>query len=203
MPDIVTDKIKIRQGLEGYLPPGPFWDAWREENSQVSKLVMDPLVNSHARVRSRAVDLLNEVLPHKTAEMLASREEEAGLPDGCSGPAETFHQRRDQVVSKWRAEPGLHPAYLKKRARDVGFNISIIEPQPLMSGWSSVGCGYCGSQGYQFFVIVHDIQTYHWQVGCSSVGEPMCVLPDLSVLTCLIDREKPAHMTAIYKVEEN
>ncbi|WP_020594105.1 putative phage tail protein [Kiloniella laminariae] len=203
MSEVVVDREAVLAGLEGYLPPGPFWDSYRERGAGGSRLVMQPLATSHVRIRQRAADLLVDVVPHQTVEMLSSREEEAGLPDECTGGFETFQQRRDAVVSKWRAEGRLDPAYLVERAAVAGFTISINEPKPMMTGWSGVGCDHVGPYFFQFHVTIHDIEVFRWQVGCSEVGEPMCVLPDLSVLRCLIDREKPAHMTPIYFIEEN
>jgi uncharacterized protein YmfQ (DUF2313 family) len=86
----------LRQ-LQALLPTGAAWP--RDENSLLTKLLR-AFADGLARVDRRADDLMNEINPFTTSELLGDWEKESGLPDPCLTEAATANERRLRLYQR-------------------------------------------------------------------------------------------------------
>ncbi len=110
--------------LLGLRPTGPAWPA---DDDQL-RAIADGLARAH----NRALGLAEESDPRTTSEMLADWERNAGLPDECTGLAETLEGRRLRLVQQLTARGGQSPAYFIGLAETLGIpGATVTEFRPL------------------------------------------------------------------------
>jgi uncharacterized protein YmfQ (DUF2313 family) len=82
------------------------------------------------------MDLLDiEAAPRSTLLLLPDWERNAGLPDECTGPAETLEGRRLRLVAQLTARGGQSRAFFLALAEGLGFSgCSITEFRPFTAG---------------------------------------------------------------------
>lgn len=109
--------------LLGLRPVGPAWPADDDH--------LRAMADGLARAHNRALDLIEEADPRTTLEMLAAWERNAGLPDECTGPAETLEGRRLRLVQQLTARGGQSRAFFLALAEGLGFDgCTITEFRP-------------------------------------------------------------------------
>lgn len=183
------DYLKLLQQL---LPLGIFWTGWKETSGKGYQL-LKALANAPARLDKRGDDLLREVVPLTTSEMLSAREIEAGLPDSCTAKNETFFVRRERLIQKWRSRGGLTPAYLVDVGKSAGFDITVQEPRPFRAGQSMAGHSLTNDPWRHWFRVSARENTVKdtFRAGLGRAGEPLRVWGN-ETLECLITKAKPA-----------
>ena len=120
----------LRQ-LKKLLPAGDIFN--REPSSNISKL-LQAMADELGRFDGRKEDLLNEWDPRLTLEMLPDWERVLGLPDACTTEEQTVTQRRQAVVTKLTLLGGQSRAFYEALALSLGFEITIVENTPTLSG---------------------------------------------------------------------
>ena len=147
------------QILQALLPQGRIWP--RDAEATLSKLLATWALEL-ARVDARADDLMDEVDPSTTLELLSDFERVCGLPDKCSFGDETLEQRRGEVLAKLTSRGGQTPAYFIGLAAQLGYTVEIEEFRPFRAG-SRAGerayatdlgpclAGECAPGEFQFF----------------------------------------------------
>ncbi len=110
--------------LLALLPPGA---AWPRDPGTVRHGQLSAIARSLATVHARADQLLEEADPRSAAELLIDWERVAGLPDPCTGPAETTAERRDRVVARLTARGGQSRVYFIGVAAALGYAVTIEE----------------------------------------------------------------------------
>lgn len=185
-----------RSLLKALLPPGRAFP--REPGTTLDGL-LGAMAQELARVDARGEQLLTEVIPSTTSEMLADWERAAGLPDNCSGSlAETMQGRRADLVSKLAAQGGQSKAYFIALAARLGFTITIDEFRPFRAGMSTAGDDLTnGDWVFTWRVNGPPVPVIRFAAGQSNAGEPLASWGN-TALECRLNRLKPAHTIIIF-----
>ncbi len=104
--------------LQALLPPGR---ALTREPNAVLTSVLAALAEEFSRVDARAAQLLEELDPRTTTELLADWERVAALPDACIVATQTTGERRDALLARLTARGGQSRQYFIDTAQRLGF----------------------------------------------------------------------------------
>lgn len=186
-----------RQQLFALLPRGAAWAV--NFVGGVFYRLLDGLALELARVDARAWNLLNEMDPRTTVEMLPDWERITGLPDPCLGGAfQTMQQRRNALVSKLTAVGGQSIAAIIAQALAMGFVITITEFHEFRAGISHAGDA-----------LTNGVWVFAWQVnaplnsityftaGQSACGDPLAAWGN-TPLQCRLSGQAHAHTFPIF-----
>ena len=110
--------------LKALLPRGALWDL--QEGSFISR-VLSAVADELARIDGRSEDLIREIHPPTTLDLLPDFERVYGLPDPCGGEDQSTAQRIASVVNKVTAVGGQSKTYYIGVAARLGFTITIDE----------------------------------------------------------------------------
>jgi len=161
-----------KQQLVALLPPG---DAIATDDESTFGKLLTAISQELARVDGQADELLLEVLPSTTSELLADWEMVLGLPDNCANPPGTIEGRRLEVLSRLVSTGGQSRQYFIDVAASLGFSITITEPATHV--WD----------------VQTDSASNHFRAG-SPAGEPLRTFGgENSTLECRLGVDKPAH----------
>jgi uncharacterized protein YmfQ (DUF2313 family) len=181
--------------IEALLPSGKVWNL--EQGSVLSQLIAG-CAEELARIDNRANELLTEILPNYTNELLGDWERVAGLPDPCSGPLPTVQQRRAALISKLISTGGCTPQYFIDVAAALGFATTIEEFKPFKAGESAAGQPANGAEWQFAWKMTSSLSTiFDFRAGQSSAGEPLRAWGN-EILECAISRIKPAHTVCLF-----
>jgi uncharacterized protein YmfQ (DUF2313 family) len=173
----------------------PLGHAWPDNEDLIQNKLLRALSDEAARVDARVEDLIRELDPHVTLELLMDWERTCGLPDPCTGLARTVELRRHAVVDKLNARGGQHKQYYIDLASRYGFAISITETWPTTCG-HPVNIGMYGDKWLHHFEVNAPLDTIrHTRTDRGSAGDPIRVWGN-EILECLINRYKPGHTVA-------
>lgn len=175
------------------LPQGA---AWTREDGTVLAALVQALATEPARLDATAHELLAELDPQRTLQLLALWEEMCGLPDQCSQPGETVAERRAAVVLRLTAQGGQTPAYFADLATMMaGGACSVREYRPFRAGLSRAGDPLTNGAWPSCFAIkapATPVRAFRAGRGCA--GEPLRTWGN-ERLECVIRRLAPAHTT--------
>lgn len=196
---------KYQKLLRKLLPSGWAWQAKDESESEMSKL-LSGLSEEFGNVEKRSQDLLKEIMPNTTIEMIDDWERLLGLPDECSPDGElTLQERRDRVLQVLTTRGGQNEEFYRTLASNFGFDIDVIsvsDQPPFRVGSGRVGDRLTnGSWRYAFIVQAPSDSVVRFRVGQSRVGEPLLKVTN-DTLECLMQKYKPAHSIAIFSFGE-
>lgn len=107
-----------REQLQALLPRGA---AWPRDPGAVLTNVLDGIAQEFARVDLRVDNLLEEIDPRTTYELLDDWERVHGLPDPCVTDTLTTDQRRANLVTKMTGLGGQSPVYFMQLMERLGF----------------------------------------------------------------------------------
>jgi len=176
------------QQLQALLPTGL---AWAKSSSTTLAKLLTAFAEEFKRVDYRADDLLNEVDPRTTNELLAEWEYLAGLPDLCTGIPATIALRRELLVSKLTNTGGQSKQFYIDLAAKLGFTITITEFKRYRVN-SRVNDPLNG-EDWAFVWRVNSAQNTVRTFNVKSrVNEPLASWGN-TALECAITRLKPAH----------
>lgn len=82
------------------------------------------------RAEASADNLLFEMRPESTLQLLADWEEYLGLPECVAEPVTNLEYRRYAVVEKYHRKGGLQAWNIQKLATDLGFTVEVDETFP-------------------------------------------------------------------------
>jgi uncharacterized protein YmfQ (DUF2313 family) len=134
-PNPAPDELYTEQAL-ALLPNGP---AWSKGPKSVLYKVLSALGDGFLVMHRRVGDLLREMAPISTVELLPDWERVLGLPDDCAPGPVTVNERRGAVLQRLRAMGGQSRAYFVEAARALGFDILIEEFRPFQIGTGRAG----------------------------------------------------------------
>lgn len=112
--------------LQQLMPRGRAWS--RESTSDLHKLV-DSISPRYQRAENNAQELLNEMRPEATRQLLTEWEEYLGLPE-CLASNATFDARKAAVIEKNYRKGGLAVWQIQKLCEDLGFEVEALEAYP-------------------------------------------------------------------------
>lgn len=195
--------IAYQAQLAALLPHGR---AWPRDDDSVLMRLMHAKAEELARIDGRASDLLEEIDPRTTLELLDDWERVAGLPDGCIAAPDSIAERRAAVQSRITGMGGQTRDYFVRLAATLGFAITIDEFQPFRVGAGRVGdLLYSEAWAHVWRVNVQPpaiddgggLSIRYFRVGESRVGERLVGFGSLD-LECIIRRAAPAHSIVIF-----
>lgn len=113
----MTDKYS--KLLANLLPPGPAWSA--------DDSLLKGLAPSLGRVEQRTADLMLEIDPASTSELIDRYETICGLPDSCTPIAtQTLTERRQRLSAKINVKGGLNAAFYLDQLAQLGYENASI-----------------------------------------------------------------------------
>lgn len=181
--------------FQSLLPRGR---AWPRAPDATMTAVASGLTQVYARSNARANDLIAEIFPTTTYQMLPEWESTLGLPDPCAGSSPTLQQRRAQVLARLCGIGGQSVAYLTAFARSLGYVITITQYAAARVGHTRVGQPLIGPGWETTWTVNAPNNTYTAsRVGTSTVGEPLVSWGN-DVLQCEMRKIAPAHTTLLF-----
>ncbi len=176
--------------LISYLPHGVLWSRGKDT---VLRRVLGVAALELGRVRDRIDDLEHEADPYRTTEMIADWEADVGLPDKCSGIAETLPERRVRVVQKLLARGGASPGYFIRLAEVMGYPSTTITEFKPFTCQSACDAPLLGPQWkfvWRVNILARRIRGFfNAQSPCNAPLQWWTSTP----IECVFRRSKPAH----------
>lgn len=172
-----TDDYKNQ--LIALLPVGGIWPSPQVVNNLTQ--LLDALAEELARIDGRIQNLVNEVFPNTTVEMITDWERNTGLPFKCTGALETLQQRRAAILSVLTIERSLSAMYYIELASRLGFDITIDET---------------AAYTWQVTAAVDENAVY-FRAGQSAAGDPLIQTLN-NLLECVMQLLKPAHTVVTF-----
>lgn len=189
------DGDQYAEQLDALLPQGLAWP--RESDARMRALTRG-LAEEFARVDARGDDLLREVLPNTTLEMLSDWERVAGLPDPCVPGGQTLQERRAALLSRLAGTGGQSRAFFIELAAYLGFTITITEFRQFRAGFSRAGDALYGDDWrYAWRINGPEETIIEFRAGASAAGEPLRKWGN-ELLECVFNRIKPAHSVLLF-----
>jgi len=187
--DLIIDAYLV--ALQALLPPGA---AWSRDSDAVLTQLLAGLATELARVDGRSGDLVAQLDPRTSDEMLADWERLLGLPEICALAVSTVQERRAAAYAKLTATGGASRQYFIDLAAALGYQITIVEYFRFTAG-SPAGYALTNDEGWRHTWRVNaGATTYrHFRVG-SAAGEALRSWGN-ALLECALTLRKPAHTT--------
>ena len=187
--------------LKSLFPRGLAWNAKEDSASNIRKLI-DALSQEACRLEVRAFDLLSELDPRVTDQLLTDWERLLSLPDECEAEPQnlTVQQRRERIVQILTTSGSQNKQFYINLAANFGITISVTDvtdQPPFLAGRSRAGDRLTnGNWRYAFVISAPFENATRFRAGYGRAGQR---LVDVSnpTLECLINKHKPAHTIAI------
>lgn len=183
------------------LPRGRVWQrGWGTLQAEA----LLTLMRTWARLHARANQLIADMFPCSTVELLPEWEATLGLPDPCTGPLPTIQQRQAAVCGKFVARGGQSQAYFIRLAASLGYQIEIETFSPFYASRNKAGdpC-YDEQWAYAWRITVQSDALVTWfRASESAAQEPLAVYVS-DLLRCTIEKLKPANTEIIWAYEVN
>jgi uncharacterized protein YmfQ (DUF2313 family) len=207
---------RYKKVLAKLFPQGKAWDEVRRDELGL----LTGLAAELCRVEGRGADLLEELDPGTSTELLEDWEALLGIPDECTMSLTDIEERRSQARQKLAAQGGMTASFYEAVAERLGFDAVVTDYKAFRVGFSRVGDrlsnpfdpdkdvfrvgrNRVGDQllvhgwRYTFEVNVEATDVEPFRVGQNRVGEPL-VLFENPLLECTIAKLKPAHTSAFF-----
>jgi uncharacterized protein YmfQ (DUF2313 family) len=195
MPLPVYSSADYLAQFQRLLPRGAIWHRG-VDSVQAEDLAT--LMPTWARLGSRLNDLIAEIFPCSTVELLGEWESSLGLPDPCTGPLPSEQQRQAAVCAKFRARGGSTPAYFVAVAAALGFSITISTFSPFCASRQHAGDPlYDEAWAFAWLVSVTDAGVVYFTASASVAGDPLATWGN-ELLECELEALKPAHTVIIF-----
>ncbi len=164
---------KYREVLQGMLPSGAAWD--RDLDAELTAILQALAVEAQ-RVEDRGVDLIEEIDPRTTTELLPDWERVVGLPGDCQAPT-VLAERQALLQQKLLGHGDPNLGFWQDQVEALGFTFNSIEEyQPYSSG-DNAGDHCIGTNW-----------TFSWVVSVGSRTEALNTL-----LQCTLESLAPLH----------
>lgn len=139
--------------------------------------------------QNRTADLLQEMSPDNTHELLSDWERVYGLTPAIGEPVLL---RQQKLVLKLRELGDIKLPYFVALADMLGYSISIEQLTPFMSGWSRAGDRIGEDLWWVWQITVLEKPAYSFRSGSSAAGETLGWSPAGAALEALFNDLKPA-----------
>lgn len=170
------------------LPPGPAWEG--------GDPLLEGLAPSLSRVHQRAGDLMNEIDPAKTTELINRYEFVYGLPDSCAPPGvQTLQQRQQRLDAKANLAGGINEQFYRDQLDALGYTSITIELFQNLD--SSPDPEWGEFWRYYWRVNIPADANITWQTCASSCDSAIRTWGD-TVAECVIDKLAPSHTVVVF-----
>lgn len=182
------------------LPRGLLWEKVSVKDSNLYKYC-EATGCEGARVEIRGAELIREVDPRTTLELLTDWETTVGLPDECSVGDLTIADRRTLVLQRLTSRGGISAQDYIDIAAAFGVEAEIEIDSALPA---YCGTARCGDRMYDldwwFYFIVRSADfVVNWsRCGQASCGDRIRTFGN-EPLECTIKKLKPAHTDVIFE----
>ena len=119
-----ANRDAYRDHLHALLPSGP---AWPDETESTLDALLLAIAERFAEVDLSGANLLDEILPNSTFDLLPDWERVVGLPDVCSVLGATITVRRASLLEKLVTKPNLSASEFERIGRTFGVDIEVQE----------------------------------------------------------------------------
>lgn len=194
--------------IKKLLPKGLAW----EQVTEAMPGLYTGIATEFCRIDERGRDLLVELDPLTSVELLTDWETLLGLPDECTPLNLTLAERQQQARSKLSDQGGQSAAFFEARADDLGFPTTVVSDyHPFEVGRSTVGEALTNDFSIPFTVgmtVGNTLHDWGWRfvfnvnspatvvepfrVGQNVVGDRLVEFGN-ELLECTIKKLKPAH----------
>jgi len=151
---------KFTRLIKGLLPLGRAWETVREDAINL----FPGLAVEFCRIKDRANDLLTEIDPGTSTELLEDWEQLLGLPDDCTPAITDIVERRTQARQKLASVGGLTSDFYEGVAADLGFDAIVTDFQAFRVGTSRVS---------EALTNPFDTNRHRLRVGRGQAGDPL------------------------------
>lgn len=173
--------LDYREQLRKLVPSGLVWPVNADSNLM---RLLHGMAEELARVHDRTLDLIAELDPRTTGEMLGDWERALGLPDPCAEPPATLEARRAEVVRKLTKTGNQSPQFFIDVAALFGFTVTITER-------------YDPLDLFKWRVNAPATTVTQFRAGSARAGDRLATWGN-HLLECVIERVKPAHTTVVF-----
>ncbi|QPC44014.1 DUF2313 domain-containing protein [Kaustia mangrovi] len=182
--------------LRRLLPQGA---AWTSEPEGPLHRVIRAIADAFARIDLRAEDLVQELDPRTTLELLPDWERVLGLPDECITAPQTVSERRDAVVAKYTSLGGQSIAFYVGLAAKLGYDIEIREFVPFRAGLSRAGDPLTNPPAWPhtWTIVAPETSITWFRAGTGSAGDPLRQWGN-EELECVFEQRKPAQTVLLF-----
>lgn len=191
---------KYKRLVAKLFPKGFVWDRIDEPGTNLYKYT-EGVSQEACRVELRGIDLIREVDPRTTLELLTDWETTVGLPDECSAEATTISARRQLVLQRLTSRGGLSAQDYIDIAAAFGIEADIEIDSALPA---YCGTAVCGDRMYDldwwfYFVVRSSDFLVNWaRCGQAVCGDRIRTFGN-DPLECTIKKLKPAHTDVIFE----
>ena len=196
----ITLKNEYSKVIRRLFPRGLAWLRVFDQTSNLYKL-LDSYANETCRIHERADQLIREVDPRTTLELLEDWERLLGLPDECDpSTTQTIQERRTRVIQVLTTRGGQNEAFYKTLASNFGFDVDVIsaEDQPPFVAGSRAGDRLTnGNWRYAFVIKAPAEFLVKFRAGQGAAGDPLVKVGN-ETLECLMEKYKPAHTIVLF-----
>ncbi len=167
----------------------PFGKAWTRDALSTVHQLLDGLSVEFARIHERAEDLLAEMEPSGTVELLPEWESAWGLPNQCTGALSTLDERWAALLAKMIHVGQQTPGFFVRVAATLGYTITIDE--------------HVDGNPY-VWRIVSTIATnpIYARAGTARAGDPIRTWGG-GMLECAMRALNPAHLEVLFSYNES
>ncbi|EPC6177431.1 TPA: putative phage tail protein [Serratia marcescens] len=174
------------------LPPGP---AWEGDNP-----LLNGLAPSLAAVHQRGDDLMREIDPAQTVELIGRYETLCGLPDSCAPPGvQTLRQRQQRLDAKINIPGGINERFYRQQLDALGYHTATIEQFQNLDSTPDPEWG--DKWRYYWRVNIPSDATVAWQTCTSACNSAIRTWGD-TVVECVIDKLSPSHTVVVFAYPE-
>lgn len=192
----VKDTDYLHQ-LQALLPQGSAWP--RDDDALLTRL-LSAFAAGLNQVDARGEQLVSEVNPRATAELLADWERVTGLPDPCvvtAAQAQSLAQRRAALLARLAMLGGQSKAYFIALAAALGYSITVTEFRPFLAGRSHAGEPIAANWKFTWQVNAQLNTVVPFRAGNAVAGDPINSWGN-KALECVIGRFKPANTNVVF-----
>jgi uncharacterized protein YmfQ (DUF2313 family) len=164
--------------LIALLPDGVVWPVVGVVSNLTT--LLEVAANELQRVDAAFDDLIDNLMPDSTSQLISEWEAVVGLPDPCTGMLPTLQDRVNAVIARLSIQGGLHEQFYIDLAARFTYTITIT---------------ILGANQMQINASV--VTATYFRAGVSRAGDPVATSGN-ALLQCLINKTKPAHVAVTY-----
>lgn len=192
---VVRSRLEYRDALAGLLPTG---GAWPRDPAGALMQLLASIAVEFERLDGRAAQLLAEVDPASTTELLPDWERVVGLPDPCVTLAQTVAERRQALEGRLTSVGGQSRRFFIGLAARLGYSITIDEFVSAAAA-TAAGISFTGDEWASVWRVnvPTTVSITPFRVGAGAAGEPLRTWSN-QVIECQFKRYKPAHTRVLF-----